>query len=44
MEHSQQVLELELNALLSPGAIEEQVSTWELQPATNVIDIYESQQ
>ena len=40
----QQLLELELNTLLSPGAIEEQVSTWDLEPATSVIDIYESQQ
>lgn len=38
----QQLLELELNTLLSPSAIEKQVISWELQPTTHVIDIVES--
>lgn len=37
----QQLLELELNMILSPVSIEEQVREWKLQPASTIIDIYE---
>ena len=38
----QQLLELELNMILSPASIEHQVQEWNLQPASTVIDIYEN--
>jgi hypothetical protein len=38
----QQLLELELNMLLAPAAIEQQVHEWDLSPSITVIDIYES--
>ena len=37
-----QRLELELHLLLSPGAIEQQVADWNLDPHVPVIDIFEA--